>query len=553
MKRLVLCGVFLVAISGQVHADFFATLSEVKTYAQKHPEYVDSENNDWVNPDFSHFYEKNAAGWLGSLAEKIGMSQSMWLGSIGQRIGIGSSAWNAQLFKNLVKKITAARELQGFLGEIIQHEAPQEGDAFVLWCDLFGAFHSLVRDLEYLRIVGVLDNDFKIVKKNYTFVFNGNVVDYSPYILETLTVVLRLMDSNPTQVIYTRGSHEDKQRWQSYGLAQELKMKARNLSNERIPLSTLITKFFNTLPLALYITQSTANAIDAIIISNNEYADKEINIKAIAGFLDAPGEKGRNVFKLSNVSTSNKSVKIRAIIGGENRTTSYHQTSGLSLLGTKEEASLWMIFSSPTGRNRRLYDFFFDGFVQLNVTKQFRDWTLTLYNQDVRSLLGFKEEGTYNLVTGQKRDHSGTGMTAATVVKSDTIAQPKEESSLLSLEAKQNKKELVVASTMDLSKGASPLGKKIKEGLQLRFEKERTDEEIKTVIPKLVVIDDEYTPSKTRTAVEHLINDLGVDITIGSQGSASLDSYMDLVKAGKILVMFPYTGAPEFRSLIYAI
>ena len=101
---------------------------------------------------------------------------------------------------------------------------------------------------------------------------------------------------------------------------------------------------------------------------------------------------------------------------------------------------------------------------------------------------------------------------------------------------------------MDLTKSASPIGKKVKEGLTIRFDQERKDGTLPNIIPNLVTQDDEYTPQKTRQEVNRLINNLGISMIIGSQGSPSLESYLDLIKEGKVLVMFPFTGASIFRK-----
>ena len=124
------------------------------------------------------------------------------------------------------------------------------------------------------------------------------------------------------------------------------------------------------------------------------------------------------------------------------------------------------------------------------------------------------------------------------------VKPEKEQPLVAQLDEKQ---EITFGSTMDLSKSTSPIGKKVKEGLTIRFDQERKEGILPSVIPNLVTQDDEYTPQKTRKEVEQFIN-RGISEFIGSQGSPSLEAYLDLVKEGKVLVLFPFTGAPIFRK-----
>ena len=216
----------------------------------------------------------------------------------------------------------------------------------------------------------------------------------------------------------------------------------------------------------------------------------------------------------------NKKIEIKAYITGEDRSTRYHKTDGLTMISSIGGATNWLVFSSPTERSQQLYKFFYDAFVQINVKDGIQDWTISLFNQKLPKRAGFRESVVFNLVGGWQLN------------KKDD--QSKE-------------KPLLFGSTMDLSKGASPIGKRVKDGLEIAFDKEHRTNEVPGIIPDLVTVDDEYTPRKTRNAVEQMMQN-GVSIFIGSQGSASLESYLDLIQDGKVLVLFPFTGAPIFRK-----
>ena len=73
---------------------------------------------------------------------------------------------------------------------------PCNGSQFIIFGPLFSSYHSLVRCLTELKGLGYLSNDMKIAKPSTFIVFNGDVIDGSPYILETLSLVLSLMHAN---------------------------------------------------------------------------------------------------------------------------------------------------------------------------------------------------------------------------------------------------------------------------------------------------------------------------------------------------------------------
>jgi len=486
----------------------FSSLSEIKAYAADSPEYVKPSNDDWLQSDFTEFHKSNMPNWFDTITS--------WL-------GVNKQVFNGASFEILLKEVLQSRqqpERQRYFSEQIK---PAKNNRFLIWSDLFGAFHSLARDLGFLHKEGVVDESLKIVDPNVYFVFNGNVIDGSPYVLETFAVVLQLMKMNPNQVVYTRGYHEMRERWHNFELLKELKIRAAAYSSESVPFGKSLSQFFASLPIALYLTKDQDSTIQVVVISNNEKTVAQIKRYDISQALSH--DRQREIFTLdqqykNSDQSPTKRVDIRAFITSEDRLLSYRSSQGLTTAGTFEGATRWVGFSSPTERNQQLYKFFYDAFTQLDITNGLDSWTLSLFNQKVPELEGFKKAAVYNLVTGR-----------------ELFAQD-EQGALI---------EIDFGATMDLSKGASPIGKKVKEGLELAFDRELATGSISGVVPQVTVADDEYTPSKTRPAVQKLMKK-GIDVFIGSQGSASLESYLDLIKQGELLVLFPFTGSPLFRQ-----
>lgn len=490
-------------VSPLLQATSFATLAEAQKYAQAYPEYVTPDNKDWLRPIFSSFHTQG----MPNVLQRTLM-----------RMGLPTKVWNWQGFSKLLQTVITQQEKQGFQDDFSEQFRPNKGDKFIIWGDLNGAFHSLMRDLTYLQNKGIINDAYKI-SPPYYFVFNGNAIEGSPYILETLTVIFRLMQANPNRVIYTRGYHEAEERWHNFELMRELKTRLGQYTKPYTTVMQLLNRFFGLLPIALYLIRENDLDIDIVVISSNDsivkYFDKK-SLQKIVGM-----EKQRGYFYYQKTKENDpKKVHLRAFITGENRSVSYTVTDGLTLIGAVEGAMRWMVFSSPIERNQQLYKFYHDAFAQLNITNGMDSWTLALFNQKASEPTGFAQTALFNLVTGRNLTKKREG-------------EPKEE--------------IFFGATMDLSKGASPIGKRVKEGLQLAFNKELVHKTIPATIPRLATVNDEYTPRKTRAAVEDLIKK-NITMLIGSQGSASLESYLDLIRDGKVLVMFPFTGSPLFRK-----
>lgn len=554
----------------------FTSLKEAKDYAKSIEEYPDIDNDNWLKPAFDS-YQK-------SLNPNI-FSRALI------RLGLKKVAWSAYDLKKALIDVTRHRELEGYEGRFVQIIEPLEGDNFIIWGDLHGAFHSLVRCLIYLEAQGIIDDAFNIKTNKDHLVFNGNAIDQSPFSAETLTLILNIMAVNPEKVYYLRGQHEDKQAWHELGFGDALKTRASYVSNEPIPLDSEITKFYSTLPLALYLRSTgVPGKINFVRISPSNRQNSEIDEKKFAGYLENPPQEKTDIHLAFELKPSEKPLNMNAIIRDEDRTKKFTQTSGLAFHDPEEEAASWSVLSAPTGTYRRMFDFFYDAFAVLTTAKTISDWTISLYNQDVREKLGFQLSKIYKLSTGTavkefKTAPAGTGEMSKDVQevekkvsklettfenlqnelkqmqekgitpKKETISQAKEENipvapitekKDMGVKVPVTQKMLTFGSTLDLSKGERFKGKQLKASVTALFGQLQGDG-IDGIVPKVIFADDEYMPEKARENVERFIED-GIDKTLVSMGSSPLEKYIDLVKEKKVAVFFPATGAPMFRK-----
>lgn len=368
----------------------FNKLSDVETYAASHAKMFGEgpsiDNSDWESPEYHSHINKLVPNWFWLKVEKLGFTRD---------------AWSASHFKRLLQAVVNRRMYEGFQGRFVQKFEPSPATNFIIFSEIDGEFHSFVRDLRSLITDKYLDESFKIIKSDCYIVIDGDAVVKGPYLLEVFTLILRLMYMNPEKVIYIIGELEDKEHWQDYGLKEELVKRAAHLSNGKIPLGDLVQKFFNTLPLAVYLIGGrTDKILNVVRISSYGIDEKALSEKNFAAALADPAKKR---FSITEKSKSDISVDVRAIIRRDLLLQQQpRKTEGLVQYGKQEGATSWAVLSGPTGTYQALRDFYCDAYVILTTYQSLQDWTLTLYSQDLRLKTGIKPVKVVNLLSGDE-------------------------------------------------------------------------------------------------------------------------------------------------------
>lgn len=376
-KRFVL--VILMLLSQDIFA--FTALTDLVRYSHAVPENIQETDiaknvmyNTWFNA-----IKKN-------IIESLGFKRDALI--------------SPQTLEKLLKEIYHQREFDYPKGRFIQKLLPSADSSLVVWGELEGAFHSLIRDLQQLKEMGLINDQLKILSKTTYFIFNGNVIGVSPYALETLTVVLYLMHQNPRNVIYIKGYREDKEHWIDLNLIK--KFEARLDRDVFDQLLDHLRKFFSSLPLALYlIAPDQRENDDKNVVRISYFAPESLEFQEadIAYFFD--------IYADSSLSLSEKVYKKTAIIPHvassiyvESPDKELISSKGLALR-SKDPDTAWLTVSSPTNRYKGLYQFFNDAFVIIKTAAELSEWTITLYYQDVRKLTGFAQDSSQFLVSGQ--------------------------------------------------------------------------------------------------------------------------------------------------------
>ena len=480
-------------------------ITTLNQYASQLQEYPKTDNTNWVNPNYTSYYK--------SIEPNI---FTRWF---------RSTETKAAHVQTLLKNITAERTK--YNGRFIMHLVCKPESKIYIWGELHGAFHSLVRDLNWLMEKKVITKELKIVDPDTYFVFNGDAIDRSPNNIEALITIISLMQQNTNQVFYLRGPHEDHGYWTNFDLKIELKIRAAHISHDIIPLEKELNSFFDTLPLALYV--SLPNEMTFIRISQSDRENNEIKEASLAPFLKATGQKeGISFFDLRTIKKGDDKAmpEILVIIKSENWQKEFRAHNGLGLIDQDQGSTAWAVFSSPTQAHQEYLDFKYDAFTRIDIKNPLIRSNITSYYHacnDPHVL--FQESEVRNIVT----------------------ALPITDS----MNTKELDKVMSIGSTMALVQGVPIMGQRTKRGMNVRIDQENASGGVKGTRLRTIIYNDNYTPSLARANIDRLMQRDKTDIILLPVGSPTLNAYLDYIEKKEIAVLFPVTGGPQFRDAKY--
>lgn len=378
--------------------DLFATLPALQAYTKAFPESPTRDNKSIVKPDFETFWSGNLPGFF-----------SRTLGNLLSYAGIvAPQPWSSAVYKDLLEKLIKDREAKSYKDAFILKLKTPDKARFVVFGDQQGALHSLVRNLAKLKELDFLNDDLKIKNDTDFIVFLGDVVSRSAYSMETMMVVMRLIEKNPEHAFYIRGNHESENYWQNYGLKRELMLRADALQKdgEKFPMESLVQRFFNTLPIALYAgvqPDLDANFVRFSHEGGSEYTIATIKTNCYADFLKKPSSDLVSSSPIELKPASNPEVEglaTKAIIRSEVKRKSFQSMDGLRQLDPDDGVPSWTVFSAPTQIYQEGVQFYNDAFGVLKTAESIDNWAITLYYQDVRKLDGYKTRSC-ELISGE--------------------------------------------------------------------------------------------------------------------------------------------------------
>lgn len=438
------------------YKDGFRTLEEIDAYAKTIPENFKIDTDNTIKPDFSNYYNTLRPTWKSNLKDKI-----FWLLTLIKLVK--PPVWSVSFFKEQLLSTAKQREAREFIGDFVCKLLPTAQSKIIIFGNVQGAFHSLTRCLQKIRELGIISDNLKITSPDNLIIFTGDVINRSPYTMETLSLVIKLIYLNPDNIIYLRGNHESGNYWQEHTLKTELQIRAANLSHGIIiPLVDDVNRFFNTLPLACYISMLSDAGNEFIRISDSGRGQNELlNEHSYSKFLTSKVLQRISSFNLkdkTDQAAGDIDIDIKVIFKGEKKREVYQPHEGLRLLAPDLDSTAWTILSCPTPVYQKAIKFMHDAFALLAPAKNIDEWKITLYNRNVQTQESFKATAFYLL--------SGLEENAST--------QEKKEAKTLSQEAKVQETKIPEPKTTNVSE-ASPSPAPIKAPLMLPASTETFD------------------------------------------------------------------------------
>ncbi len=375
-------------------ADFhngLQSLSALRRLASRYVENPPLDNNDIRNPRYTQFLKGAKPGFIRRPVDNI---RSLF--------GLGSPAFSPSYFSHLLDDQVGHRTGKRYKGYFVHKIAATEGAQVVVFGDVQGAYHSLVRCLDRLQSLGLMDEHLKLKNPNTYIVFLGDVVGRSPYIVPTLGVIMKLMQLNDKQVFYLQGSLESGNTWTHFGLPEELAIRADRYSDEKPPFARNLKVFFESLPRAIYLQIPGHNAYDVIRLSYfNRGRTDLIDENDFAGFLRSTQNKTVSTYrtheklKLPIDATDN----VRCIVKSVKKRAYYDFHDGLQLLPPDHNATAWSVLSCPTSLYQQALRFSTDSFAIIEEAGRVEQWTITHHVQDAVKKDGWSTRA-FQLLTG---------------------------------------------------------------------------------------------------------------------------------------------------------
>lgn len=505
--------IFLYVLCITPFAHSFVTLSDARQYAQTIPEFPPTDNNNWNDPDYASFYKTLKTSRLQRFLSYIGINQN--------------NIWDINSFKKLLLQQIEFRERLNLSGRQVAKLLLTEPSKIYIFGDIQGAFHSLLRSLYFLKEQQIIDDNFKIIQPNTYIAFNGDFIDRSAYSLECLQTIMLLLQQNPTQVFYIRGKHEDKDYWHNFGLKRELKQRADFLlpsdaPSDAIPMGNLIKRFFNTLPLALYIAEKKI-PLKLIRISHVGRSDPELKEDLFNDFFLQNTDETISYYDVRQRKPATKKPHIGALITTESWLKEHRAKQGLGLLDQDLGTTSWSIVSSPIMAYQSYYNFYYDAFIEIDAKLPLNKAIIKLWNNNIKTPTNFTHQTSYNLVSS---------------IPISDLEDPMQLS----------KPDIRIGSTIALKRGVAIMGQRIKRGLDIRINRQNQSGGVNGQHIETIIYNDDYTPFLARQNINQLMNIDKTKLILLPTGSPTLKAYLDHVINNDLTVLFPVTGAPELRN-----
>lgn len=422
-----------------LHQSGFKDLISLQQFADKISEQkIVMDNSNLLKPSYDKYYATLKPSFfkerLKTLMQFLKLAQN--------------DIWQSSNFIEMLNKVLEAFKKADLpKSDYVSKVMLSESSKVIVFGDLMGTFDSFVRDLKKLKDLDIMGDDFKLKKPSDFIVLTGDAVSRSPYQLELLSILFKVMLANPNQFFYIKGNHETDNHWKEYSLKSELVLRLGIFLAERevATIEDNISLLFSMLPTGLYMGIPNTNPVQFIRICHLGAERSPLFIpeseNKLYKFLTTPqkdlGQVETIAFNQIRDEDSMKNIPILSIIKAEKKRETYQDMDGLRQLPSENGITAWTVLSCPSEVFQKGLKFFYDAFVVLSFGKNAeKDSKITLYKQDIRAKTGFTTREA-NLVSGsessenQQKTEQATGVGASPVnpqTQSPTQEQDKKSS-----------------------------------------------------------------------------------------------------------------------------
>lgn len=376
MQKIIRYAALVIALSVYYSTAYFDSISEMVAYAAKIPADTPNQSVDPYHTQYTKFHRMIPTLTETSFLSKIGFRKNVLINE----------------FTRLLKSVTAHRELEGLFGDFVQKFYIEDVTKWYIWGALHGAFHSLVRGLNELKKYKMINDELLLAADVY-LVFNGNMINYGTYQIETLLVILKLVEKNPSRVLLLKGAFEQEGAWQKTNFPDELRTRF-NMSSKEIPLEKEISTFFNTLALANYLVSTEGDVVRISFYDHHPLLQENY----WGNFLK---KKSSEVLKIKYISKVPNEQGIKAQITSHAVKEIPYTIQGITY-GKNEDVNSWVLFSAPLNMFRAYFNFYEDVSIQLTTGRYFSSWLITLFNQNPDNPTGFMRTREFEIATGKE-------------------------------------------------------------------------------------------------------------------------------------------------------
>lgn len=353
-----------------IHTSDLANMSNITAYTQRMPELVENENNNPYAPLFTAFNRSHAIWYVDKLLRLFGLRKFLDIDD----------------FITTIRQVTKQRELNGYFGSFIEKYYISTATRWFVWGAFYGAVHAQVNALQYLKEQRIINDELQIIQADTYLVFTGTLQAYTPYGIESLWIILKLLEKNPGKVFLLKTTDTLSNEWQNGAMVDAFYTRFKR---PRMLIKQLLDAFITTLPEAVYLVGNDDHIVK--IAAGIEVSD--------TSWREFFQEKVSGIFHRKYIVDSDGLIPLKDVF---NIYPSISQDKRVPPLqhSNKEGVDMWNLIScsvEPFKTYARIHQ---DSFVEIDTEKYFTHWKLMLYGQSIHNRDGFTLMRSYDLLSG---------------------------------------------------------------------------------------------------------------------------------------------------------